>query len=381
MLTWLRRLGIMNSEVWEKTNHLSIGLGKEKRMHLFNGQRFFIFAFFSIFVGSYFLYGVEGYAQAFRDTNASGDTSSTSAADALKRPQDSLILGVNVDTVSILVTARNKKGDYLSKLTATDFQVLEDGDEQPISFFKQDTVPVNVVFLVDASYSVNDVLPQIIDAAITFAGHLRKGDKYSAVIFAHKPIKILDWTDDLNSFQNILKNVKTFGKTALYDSMEFVIDEMFDKVQGKKAMIVLTDGVDNTSAKSLARVMRVAAEREVTVYPIIHSFPQSQHFREMAKNNREKLQNVSKYFLAYIDAQNEFLDLVARNGGRIIFSSGYSDLKNIYDILVEELKNQYALSYVPQLKRRTEKDFKEVTVKLRDKPGEVFVRLGYFQEQ
>jgi Ca-activated chloride channel homolog len=322
------------------------------------------------------------YGQAFRDTSASGDVPNTSpATDILKRPQDSLILGVNVDTVSILVTARNKKGDYISNLIANDFLVLEDGDEQPISYFKQDTVPVNVVFLVDASYSVNDVLPKIIDAAITFAGHLRTGDKYSAVIFAHKPIKILDWTDDLSSFQNILKNVKTFGKTALYDSMEYVIENMFEKVQGKKAIIILSDGVDNSSTKSLARVMRLAAEREVTVYPIIHSFPQSQHFREMAKNSREKLQNVSKYFLAYVDAQNEFLDLVARNGGRIIFSAGYTDLKNIYDVLVEELKNQYSLSYVPQVKKSTEKDFKEVTVKLRNKPGEVFVRLGYFQEQ
>ena len=164
--------------------------------------------------------------------------------------------------------------------------------------------------------------------------------------------------------------------------MEYVIENMFDKVQGKKAIIVLSDGVDNSSTKSLARVMKLAAEREVTVYPIIHSFPQSQHFREMAKNNRIKLKNVSKYFLAYIDAQNEFLDLVSRNGGRIIFSAGYADLKNIYDVLVEELKNQYSLSYVPTSSRNVpEKDFKEVTVKLRNRPGEVFVRLGYIQEQ
>ncbi len=320
--------------------------------------------------------------QVLRDTNAAGDVSGTTVAtDILKRPQDSLILGVNVDTVSILVTARNKKGDYLSSLSAKDFMVLEDGEEQPIRFFKQDTVPVNVVFLVDASYSVNDVLPNIIDAAITFAGHLRSGDKYAAVIFAHKPIKILDWTDDLNSFQNILRNVKTFGKTALYDSIEYVIENLFEKVQGKKAILMLSDGVDNSSTRSLARVMRLANEREVTVYPIIHSFPQSQHFREMAKNNREKLQNVSKYFLAYIDAQNEFLDLAARNGGRIIFSNGYTDLKHIYEVLVTELKNQYILSYVPEVKKRTEKDFKEVTIRLRDKPGDVFVRLGYFQEQ
>lgn len=316
-------------------------------------------------------------AQAFKETNATGDTS----AAVTKRPQDSLIVGVNLDSVSILVTARNTKGDYISSLKANDFQVLEDGDEQPIGFFKQDTVPVNVVFLVDASYSVNDVLPNIIDAAVTFAGHLRKDDKYAAVIFAHKPIKVLDWTTDLASMQNILKNIKTFGKTALYDSMEYVIENMFDKVQGKKAIIVLSDGVDNSSSKSLARVMKLAGEREVTVYPIIHSFPQSQHFREIAKNNRIKLKNVSKYFLAYIDAQNEFLDLVSRNGGRIIFSAGYVDLKNIYDVLVEELKNQYSISYVPQPLKRTEKDFKEVTVKLRSRPGEVFVRLGYIQEQ
>lgn len=256
--------------------------------------------------------------QAFRDSNVStGNNADTATGDAdvLKRPQDSLILGMNVDSVSILVTARNKKGDYIGNLNATDFQILEDGEEQPIKLFRQDTIPVNVVFLVDASYSVNDVLQNIIESAVTFAGRLRAGDKFSAVIFAHKPIKVLDWTDNVPAFQNILRNVKTFGKTALYDSMEYTIDNMFERVQGKKAIIILSDGVDNSSTKSLTKVMRLAAEREVTIYPIIHSYPQSQHFREMAKNNRQKLQNVSKFFLAYIDAQNEFIDLVARNGG------------------------------------------------------------------
>ena len=318
--------------------------------------------------------------QAQAANEASAVDQSLPLIDVLKRPQDSLIVGVNLDAVSILVTARDKKGDYISSLKQDDFVILEDGDEQPISFFKQDTVPVNVVFLVDASYSVNDVLTNIIDAAVTFASHLRSGDKYCSVIFAHKPIKILDWGDNLQAFQDVIRNVKTFGKTALYDSMEYVIENMFDRVQGKKAMIILSDGVDNSSTKSLTRVMRLAAEREVTVYPIIHSFPQSQHYRELAKNDRDKLRNVSKYFVSYVDAQNEFLELVAKNGGRIIWSNGYNDLKNIYDVLVEELKNQYALSYVPQPKKRTDKDFKEVTVKLRDVPGGVFVRLGYFQE-
>ena len=330
-----------------------------------------------------FLHAVRGEGQVLRENSPSTDSAATlpTGTDVLKRPQDSLILGMNVDSVSILVTARDKLGDYIGNLKAEDFEIFEDGEEQPIRYFRQDTIPVNVVFLVDASYSVNDVLQNIIDAAVTFASNLRTGDKFSAVIFAHKPIKVLDWTDNLEAFQTILKNVKTFGRTALYDSMEFTIETMFDKVQGKKAIILLTDGVDNSSTRSLAKVMRLAAEREVTVYPIIHSYPQSQRYRDMAKNNREKLQHVSKYFLAYVDAQNEFLDLVARNGGRIVFSNGYTDLKHIYGSLVEELKNQYSLSYVPQLKKSSEKDFKEVTVRLRSKPGEVYVRLGYFQEQ
>ena len=318
-------------------------------------------------------------SQSAKETPTVGETSPFT--DALKRPQDSLIVDVSLDAVSILVTARDPKGDYISSLKKNDFLILEDGDEQPISFFKQDTVPVYVVFLIDASYSVERVLPNIVDAAVTFASHLRSGDKYSAVIFAHKPIKILDWGDNLQSFQNVILKVKTFGKTALYDCMEYVIENMFERVDGKKIMIILSDGVDNSSTKSLASVMRLGAEREVTVYPIIDSFPQTQHYRELAKNDREKLRNVSKYFVSYIDAQNEFLELVAKNGGRIIWSNGYTDLKSIYDVLVEELKHQYALSYVPQPKKRTDKDFKEVTVKLRRVPGEVFVRLGYLQGQ
>ena len=334
--------------------------------------------FIFVLVSLLSVYPEAAQSQSAKDTTTTEDTS---AMDALKRPQDSLIVDVSLDAVSILVTARDAKGDYIPSLKQNNFLILEDGDEQPITFFKQDTVPVYVVFLIDASYSVESVFPSILDAAVTFASHLRSGDKYAAVIFAHKPIKVLDWGDNLQAFQNVIRNVKTFGKTALYDSMEYVIENMFDRVEGKKILIILSDGVDNSSTKSLARVMRLAAEGEVTVYPIILSFSQSQHYREMAKNNRDRLKNVSKYFVSYVDAQNEFLELIMKNGGRIISSADYTDLKSIYDGLVEDLKHQYALSYVPQPKKRTDKDFKEVTVKLRGVPGEVFVRLGYFQEQ
>ena len=298
-----------------------------------------------------------------------------------KLPSDTLLMGINVDTVSLLVTARNKKGDYISRLGAGDFVVMEDGVERPISLFKEDTVPVNVVFMIDASYSVEDVLPNIAQAAVNYAHHLRPGDRFSALIFAHKPIKLLDWTTDVTAFQSLLKNVKTFGKTALYDSMEYAIENMFNNVEGKKGLVILSDGVDNSSKKTLSRVMRMAADREITVYPIINAFPQSGRYRDMAKFERDKLSHVSKYFLAYVDAQNEFINLVGRNGGRILFSNGYNDLKNIYEALVEEMKNQYALSYQPPAVRVDGKDFREITIKLRNKPGEVSVRLGYFQEQ
>jgi VWFA-related protein len=293
---------------------------------------------------------------------------------------DTLTFGMNVDSVSLLVTARNKKGEYLSRLQANDFVVIEDGSERPIQLFKEDTIPVNVVFLIDASYSVNDILPNIADAAVTYASRLRPGDRFSAVIFAHKPIKVLDWTDDVAAFQRSLKNIKTFGKTALYDSMQFAIDNMFEQINGKKGLVILSDGVDNSSHNDLSSVMKKAVDRQITVYPIINSFPTSERYREMAKNERNKLSHVSKYFLSYIDAQNEFIDLVRRNGGRVIFSNGYLDLKGIYESLVDELKNQYALSFQPQLDRVPDHDYREVTIKLRSKPGQVSVRLGYFQQ-
>ena len=81
---------------------------------------------FILFACSFCLTPPRLAAQAFRETTATGDTPEVS-----KRPQDSLIVGVNLDAVSILVTARNTKGDYISSLKSNDFQVLEDGDEQP----------------------------------------------------------------------------------------------------------------------------------------------------------------------------------------------------------------------------------------------------------
>jgi VWFA-related protein len=333
-------------------------------------------SFMFLLAGSFLLISV--FPALAQDAAASA---STEPGPDSKLPPDTVLMGLNVDQVSLLVTARNKKGDYISHLGASDFVVLEDGVERPIRLFKEDTVPVNVVFMIDASYSVEDVLPNIAQAAINYASHLRPGDRFSALTFAHKPIKLLDWTTDVTAFQNLLKNVKTFGKTALYDSMEYAIENMFNNTEGKKGLVILSDGVDNSSKKTLSRVMRMAADREITVYPIINAFPQSGRYRDMAKYEREKLSHVSKHFLAYIDAQNEFINLVGRNGGRILFSNGYNDLKNIYTALVEEMKNQYALSYQPHLVPADGKEFREITIKLRNKPGDVSVRLGYFQEQ
>jgi len=292
---------------------------------------------------------------------------------------DSSLQGFSVDAVSILVTARNERGDYISQLKAKDFQVFEDGEERPIVSFREDTVPVNVVLLIDASYSMTAVLPNVLDGAVAVARRLRKGDRYSAVLFAHKPVKIQDWTEDPALLKDVLLNVKVFGHTALYDSMEYAIRNLLESVEGKKALIIWSDGVDNSSAHSLAQVMELAADHGVTVYPIIRTIPDAQHYREMAKYSRDRFKKTSKHFLSYLDTQNEFVDLVARNGGRFISSESYQDMKTTYDSLVEELKSQYAISYVPQPCHRTEKAFKELTVKLRNRQGQVLSRVGYFE--
>jgi len=341
------------------------------------------FTFLFMFGLSCLLYLQTVYGQALLSTvEAKVSSDAIPVKEGSTTPKDDMLQKVSVNTVSFLVTARNPKGDYISKLNANDFVVLEDGEEQTIQSFAQDIVPVNTVFLVDASYSVDELLPKIKDAAVAFAERLSLEDRFSAVIFAHKPVKVLGWTNNLASMQKILKSVKTFGKTALYDSMESTIDNMFEKVEGKKAIILLTDGVDNSSKSSLAAAMRLASERQITVYPIINvgSALNLQHYRDIAKNDRERFKKVSKYFLSYLDNQNEFSDLVDRNGGRMIYSEGYKDLKPIYANVVEELKNQYVLSYVPHSKQRAGKDVKELTVKLRHRPGKVSARLGYFPE-
>jgi Ca-activated chloride channel homolog len=320
------------------------------------------------------------FGQAFH--NAAINSAPLHSADHSKAANyspDSSLQGLSVDAASILVTARNETGDYISQLKAKDFQVFEDGEEQPIVSFREDTVPVNVVFLIDASYSMTEVLPKVLDGAVAVASRLRKGDRYSAVLFAHKPVKIQEWTEDPALLKDIVLNVKTFGHTALYDSMEYAIRNLLEPVEGKKAIIIWSDGVDNSSARSLAQAMELAADHGVTVYPIIDDLPEGQRYRGMAKDNRNRLKKVSKVFLSYLDTQNEFVDLVARNGGRIIWAARYQDMKTTYNSLIEELKNQYAISYVPQPQQRTEKAFKELTVKLRDRQGQVLSRLGYFE--
>lgn len=286
-----------------------------------------------------------------------------------------LTVNIKVDLLSVLAIARNKQGDYMSGLSASDFVVYEDGEERPILEFGQDTVPANVLFLLDASWSVTDRLREICAAAVDLARHLRPEDRFSVMVFATETRLILNWTNDVQALVNALSSVSTFGRTAIYDSIDYAVRRQFSNVVGKKAIILLTDGVDNSSRISLSDAIRRARRAEVTVYPIIHSVPFLQRYRESLAQRHFFNPRISASLIKILEAQNEFVDLSLRAGGKVIFSDGFLDLHAIYGRIVEELKNQYKITFAPSRDDET----KRIEVKLRRGDGTVYVRLGYFK--
>ena len=157
------------------------------------------------------------------------------------------IIRVNTTLISIPVSVMDRDGRYVPNLLKDDFRIWEDGVEQDVAFFQSVDKPFSVVLMLDTSPSTQFRLEDIQDAAITFVGQLRPDDRVMVVSF-NDDIKVLsDFTTDRSKLQRAILRAKTDDGTRLYDAVDLVMNQQFSRVQGRKAIVLFTDGVDTTS--------------------------------------------------------------------------------------------------------------------------------------
>ena len=334
-------------------------------------------------------------------------------------------IAVQVNTVSVLASVRDKHGKLVPKLTKEDFALLEDGHPQVIDYFARETdLALRLGLLVDTSLSQRRVLDQERTASYSFLDHLLRPDKDLAfVLHFDRDVELLqDFTPSRPKLQAALQQLQTpspqdypdrsgrgggggpnggdpqasprngrgagrhRGGTALYDAIFLASDELMSKQQGRKALIILSDGVDRGSKETLTAAIESAQRADTLVYSILfkddegygHYSPGMMgphgpyggggghhgggHYpQEDRPDGKKILQQISK-----------------ETGARLFEVSKKETVDKIYGEIEEELRNQYSLGYTPA--KDSGPGYHKIQLTTKNKDLVVQARDGYYSK-
>src|SRR5262245_56902039 len=181
--------------------------------------------------------------------------------------QPSIKIGTNLVTVPVIVTDRY--GRFITGLGRNQFTVREEGSAQKIEDFSSTEAPFTVALLIDTSRSTQNKLGKIRKAAETFIKQLLPNDRIMVVSFDEKVRFICDFTSDHAELERAVKSLKSSYLTSLYDAIHLTINEKMNKIQGRKAIVVLTDGVDTASKQATYEsAIELAASAGIITYTV-----------------------------------------------------------------------------------------------------------------
>src|SRR5215475_725494 len=181
--------------------------------------------------------------------------------------QPSIKIPTNLVTVPVIVTDRY--GRFIIGLNRNQFTVREEGSAQKIEDFSSTEAPFSVALLIDTSRSTQNKLGKIRKAAETFIKQLLPNDRIMVVSFDEKVRFICDFTSDHAELEHAVKSLKSSFLTSLYDAIHLTINEKMNKIQGRKAIVVLTDGVDTASKHATYEsAIELAASAGIITYTV-----------------------------------------------------------------------------------------------------------------
>jgi VWFA-related protein len=179
------------------------------------------------------------------------------------------VVRVETTLVSIPVSVMDRDGKYIPNLTKDDFHVWEDGVEQRVAYFASTEKPFTVALMIDTSGSTRFKLGEIQDAAIAFVEQLRPDDRVMVVSFSDKIRVLSQPTNDRYALRDAIRRTEPGSGTRLYDAVDQVINKELNHVEGRKAIVLFTDGVDTTSKHATYEsTVRDAEELDALIYPV-----------------------------------------------------------------------------------------------------------------
>lgn len=324
---------------------------------------------------------------------------------------DTQIIRVDTQIVTIPVKVSDRKNRFYGGLKKEDFRVFEDDVEQEIAYFSNEEQPFTVALVLDMSYSTKFKIGEIQAAAIAFIAQLRVQDRVLVISFDQEVHMLCEATNDRQRIYRAIKSTKIATGTSLYDAVDITMNERLKRIQGRKAIVLFTDGVDTTSrlAHDMSNI-RDAMELDALIYPIRYdTYADVQAMKNGGTVTRLPLpggttgtvttnkgdpggnrpqetpgsipfplpvpqvggSSGSNRGTTQEDYQNaeKYLDALANNtGGRVYLAYNTANLNDSFTKIASELREFYSLGFYPKEDSTIGKK-KKLKVRINNQPG------------
>ncbi|HKO59634.1 MAG TPA: VWA domain-containing protein [Pyrinomonadaceae bacterium] len=262
------------------------------------------------------------------------------------------VIRVSTKLVTVPVMVKTKEGAYIPQLTKSDFRVYEDGVEQNISHFEDVDQPFTVTLMLDMSDSTRVKLVDIQNAAVAFLDQLKPHDRAVIVSFDSQVMRLTEVTGERKVLSQAIRGINTGRGTALYDGIDWVINSCLPAVPGRKAIVLLTDGIDTASVRTnFETTIGLANEQYALIYPIQWNTPEDYNSNPSltdALNNPVYTTPSGEPLRKAFERGTRYLQgLATLSGGRFQFAKSLSELERSFAKIAEELRQQYNVSYYP----------------------------------
>ena len=287
----------------------------------------------------------------------------SAAPAALLKPAQIMHIDVDLALVNVVVTDPFNR--LVTGLDSDNFRVFEDNVEQEIVNFSSEDVPISIGVIFDCSGSMSNKLGKAREAAIEFFKTANPEDEFFLVSFNERAELASSFTNSVEDLQSRLMLTSSKGRTALLDAIYLGLSQMRGAHNGKRALLILSDGGDNHSRYDEGDIKRLVKEANTQLYAIGIFDPLGYRSRTMEELNGPSLLS----------------EITEMTGGRVFAADNLNELPDIATKIGLELRNQYVLGYRPSNKTHDGR-WRKIKVKLRAPRGlpqlSVYSKTGYY---
>ncbi len=282
------------------------------------------------------------------------------------------VIKVETNLVTLPVAVLDRDGRFISGLGQRDFKIFENGIEQKVDYFQSVEQPFTVILLIDVSPSTAFRIEEIQEAAITFVNQLRPSDRVMVIAFDQNVHVLSPITNNRNQLREAIREARFGDGTSLYEAVDYAINQQLRQIQGRKAVVLFTDGVDTTSRRaSYQSTVAETEEIDSLFYTIRYDTSQDMNGgwgSPRGGGRRSGGGTMADILGAILSGGNvnigggspggasssdyekgrQYLEALAQNsGGRKFEASSLTNVDAAFSGIAEELRRQYSLGYYP----------------------------------